>query len=112
MSLLLGIDLGTSSVKCVLAAEDGRILNMAEQEYPILSPYPNWSEQDPESWWQMTVTAIQKLLTNSNVNRQDIKVIGLSGQMHGTVFLGQDDTKSGMNVWRKLLAAEYFLALC
>lgn len=91
MSLLLGIDLGTSSVKCMLAADDGRIIKMAEQEYPILAPAPNWSEQDPESWWQKTVLAIQQLLEGSGIDKNAIKAIGLSGQMHGTVFLDKEN---------------------
>jgi xylulokinase len=89
MAFLLGIDLGTSSVKCMLAAEDGSTWQAAEREYPILTPQAGWSEQDPEAWWRMTVEAVQELLARSGIRGQQVKAIGMSGQMHGSVFLGE-----------------------
>jgi xylulokinase len=89
MAFLLGIDLGTSSVKCILAAEDGSTWQAAEREYPILTPQAGWSEQDPEAWWRMTVEAVQELLARSGVAGHQVKAIGMSGQMHGAVFLDE-----------------------
>jgi xylulokinase len=89
MSFLLGIDLGTSSVKCVLAAEDGSTWTAAEREYPILTGNTGWSEQNPDDWWEMTVEAVQELMARTGVKGREVKAIGMSGQMHGTVFLGE-----------------------
>lgn len=87
MGFLLGIDLGTSSLKCMLAEEDGSTWTVAEREYPILSPNSGWSEQDPEAWWQMTVEAVQDVIARAGVQGSDVKAVGMSGQMHGAVFL-------------------------
>jgi len=54
---LLGIDLGTSSVKCVLVSETGQVLAAAQREYPICTPRPGWAEQEPQAWWQATADA-------------------------------------------------------
>ena len=88
MAYLLGIDLGTSSVKCLLMREDGHVLAVAEREYPIEMPRPGYAEQDPERWWLMTVEAIREILAAAAVKADSIRAIGLSGQMHGTVCLG------------------------
>jgi xylulokinase len=89
MGFLLGIDLGTSSVKCMLAEEDGSTWKVAEREYPILSPNSGWSEQDPQAWWQMTVEAVQDLIARADIKGNEVKAVGMSGQMHGTVFLDE-----------------------
>jgi xylulokinase len=88
MSYLLGLDLGTSSVKCLLADGGGGVRAVAEREYPILAPNPGWAEQEPETWWQMSVEAIQEVLARAEVQASAVRAVGLSGQMHGTVFLG------------------------
>ncbi len=87
MGFLLGIDLGTSSVKCLLAEADGGAWSVAEREYPILTPNSGWAEQDPEAWWQMTVEAVRELLDRVGISRSDVQAVGMSGQMHGSVFL-------------------------
>jgi len=50
MSFILGIDLGTSSVKALLVSEGGEIVASSSEEYPTYSPHPTWAEQDPEEW--------------------------------------------------------------
>ncbi|MBK8045891.1 MAG: xylulokinase [Anaerolineales bacterium] len=83
---LLGIDLGTSSVKVVLAEQDCRIIASAGAEYPILHPQPGFAEQDPEAWWQAAKAAVRTAVAQAGASDQ-IAAIGLSGQMHGTVLL-------------------------
>jgi len=82
---LLGIDLGTSSVKAVVIDERTQLLGIGSQEYPIHVPQPGYAEQDPEDWWKASVTAVQQALAQAD--RPDISAIGLSGQMHGGVLL-------------------------
>src|SRR5436190_9594104 len=88
MSNLLGIDIGTSGTKTLICDEDGKVLATAVAEHPISSPKPGWSEQNPEDWWQATCKATRAVLKKSKVKSADIDAIGLSGQMHGSVFLG------------------------
>ncbi len=87
MSIYLGIDIGTSGTKTLAVKVDGTILASATEEYPLSTPKPGWSEQDPRHWWQATVDGVRKVLKAGNINPADVKGIGLSGQMHGSVFL-------------------------
>src|SRR5262245_56594007 len=87
MSVYLGIDVGTSGTKTLAVREDGEILASATVEYPLHSPRPGWSEQDPEDWWQATIKSIQRVLKEGKVGFAEVRGIGLSGQMHGSVFL-------------------------
>src|SRR5690242_19904816 len=91
MSHLLGIDIGTSGTKTLICDEEGKVLATAMAEHPINSPKPGWSEQNPEDWWQATCRATKAVLKKARVKPADVSGIGLSGQMHGSVFLGDGD---------------------
>ncbi|MBN1993136.1 MAG: xylulokinase [Anaerolineae bacterium] len=95
MSQLLAIDLGTSSVKVLLAAETGKILGQGNAEYPIHRPQPDWAEQNPDDWWRATITAIHQVLSSVGRKSVSLAAIGLSGQMHGTVLLDKEDKLLG-----------------
>jgi len=88
MSHLLGIDIGTSGTKTLVCDEKGKVLATATAEHPIYTPKPGWSEQKPEDWWQSTCSATKAVLKKAKLKPADISGIGLSGQMHGSVFLG------------------------
>jgi xylulokinase len=85
--VLLGIDVGTSGTKALLIDEEGKVLGSSTFEYPLYTPFPSWSEQEPDDWWKATKDAIISLLNKTGVSPKEIKGIGLSGQMHGSVFL-------------------------
>ncbi|HBY98650.1 MAG TPA: xylulokinase, partial [Chloroflexi bacterium] len=87
MSRLLGIDLGTSSVKVLLVDETGQIIGRGSAEYAISHPHPNQAEQNPEEWWQATTLAVRQALASA-AGPANVAAIGFSGQMHGTVLLG------------------------
>jgi xylulokinase len=87
LSYLLGIDLGTSSVKALLLSLDGQICGFAQEGYDISIPFPGYAEQDPDMWWEKTCLAIRKLISRTYVAPSSIKGIGFSGQMHGLVAL-------------------------
>lgn len=89
MNYLLGIDVGTSGTKALLinASKDGEVVASTTKTYPLYTPKPLWAEQEPEDWWQATVAAIRELIETSGVDPKQIKGMGLSGQMHGSVFL-------------------------
>lgn len=88
MPYLLGIDIGTSGTKTLICDERGKVLATAMAEHPIFSPKPGWSEQDPEDWWAATCKATKAVVKKARLKSSDISGIGLSGQMHGSVFLG------------------------
>ncbi|MCA9051913.1 MAG: xylulokinase, partial [Planctomycetaceae bacterium] len=98
MAAFLGIDIGTSGTKTLAVREDGAILASATVEYPLSSPKPGWSEQDPLHWWDASVRSVRQVMKSARLKAADIGGIGLSGQMHGSVFLN----KSG-NVIRPAL---------
>jgi xylulokinase len=90
MSTYIGIDVGTSGTKTLAVREDGKILASATVEYPLYTPQPGWSEQVPEDWWQATIQSVREVLKAGKIKPADVKGIGLSGQMHGSVFLDKD----------------------
>lgn len=90
MPCLLGIDVGTTGAKTILVDHRGKLIARATVEYPLYSPEPGWSEQEPEDWWQATVESIRQVLAESGVSGERIVGLGLSGQMHGSVFLDRD----------------------
>lgn len=89
MSVYLGIDIGTSGTKTLAIRENGEILASATVEYPLSSPRPGWSEQDPDHWWEAAVRSVQAVLHQGQIPPGDVRGIGLSGQMHGSVFLNR-----------------------
>ena len=91
MAYYLGLDIGTSGVKALLITEAGRVAASDTQEYPLYTPQPQWAEQDPEDWWRGTVKATQNVLAKAGVRGEEIAGIGLSGQMHGSVFLDKEN---------------------
>lgn len=89
MTLLLGLDIGTTGAKALLCDEHGQVLATATAEYPLYSPHPLWSEQDPADWWRGAQAALRAVLVN--VEASQIAGLGLTGQMHGAVFLDNAD---------------------
>ncbi len=83
MSVLAGLDVGTTGVKALAISETGEILARVERGYPLSTPHPGWAEQDPEDWWRAAQEALAELPATD--------AVGLSGQMHGLVCLGEDD---------------------
>ena len=91
MSHYLGIDIGTSGTKTLLIDESGKVIAEADATYPMEQPKPGWTQQDPEDWWKATVKTVRAVMRSSGCKPADVKAIGLSGQMHGSVFLDRDD---------------------
>ncbi len=91
MNYLIGIDIGTSATKTVLFDENCAVVASASQEYPLSQPHNGWAEQNPEDWYQATVSTLKAVIEQSGVSAADIKGVGLSGQMHGLVMLDADN---------------------
>jgi xylulokinase len=80
LTTLIGLDVGTSGVKGIALSGDGDVLAVAEEPYPLSTPHPGWSEQEPEDWWRAAQAVLARLPEGP---------VGLSGQMHGLVVLDE-----------------------
>jgi xylulokinase len=84
VSALLGLDVGTGGARAVALDEAGNLVAEASSEYPLHSPRPGWTEQNPEDWWQGAKEALGSVASEVE---DEISGLGLTGQMHGSVFL-------------------------
>lgn len=92
--LLLGLDIGTSSIKAsVVEAQSGKVLASAsypEVEAEIMVPRPGWAEQNPESWWENVRQAVLKCHAQKKYDPNEIAAIGIAYQMHGLVLVDKE----------------------
>jgi xylulokinase len=92
--LLLGIDIGTSSVKVsIIDAASQKIISSAQYpdtESPIISVKPGWAEQSPDMWWDNFQQALNLCHKQSNYSPDDVSAIGIAYQMHGLVLVDKD----------------------
>jgi xylulokinase len=91
MSHVLGLDVSTTATKAVLLDAEGTVHAASSSGYTFETPQPLWSEQDPQLWWDGTITAIRGALAASRVEGDDVEAVGLAGQMHGLVALDRHD---------------------
>jgi xylulokinase len=85
MSAFAGVDVGTTGARAVVVDESGTIMTSASTEYPLHTPRPGWSEQEPADWWNGVKQVLAAVGRDTSIN-----AIGLTGQMHGSVFLDGD----------------------
>lgn len=86
----LGLDVGTGGSRAVCIDEQGTVVASASAEHrPFASPHIGWAEQDPDDWWRASAQAIRGCL--ETISADEIGSVGLSGQMHGSVFLDAHD---------------------
>jgi xylulokinase len=91
MSYLMGIDIGTSSVKVIIIDKNGYVLTLVKSdEYNISCLHSGWAEQDPNDWWYGCRSAIARALSIGRIDSDKINCIGLSGQMHSLVSLDKN----------------------
>src|SRR5215470_6521584 len=86
--MYLGIDIGTSGVKALLVDDSGDITAQASAALSVSRPHPGFSEQNPESWWHATVSAVNSLPSTA---RAAVRAVGLSGEMNGATLLNDRD---------------------
>ena len=87
MSVVIGMDIGTSGTKALAMDPKGIVLASALVEYPLHTPKPGWAEQDPADWKTAAFAALSSLAAQLGARAADVKGVGLTGQMHGSVFL-------------------------
>lgn len=89
MEYLIGIDVGTSATKTVLFDKKGNIIASASREYPLYQPHNGWAEQKPEDWRDAVIATVEEVVKKSGAGKDEVKGIGISGQMHGLVMLDE-----------------------
>jgi xylulokinase len=88
MSVHVGLDVGTGGARAVAVDDAGEVVAEASSEYPLHNPRPGWTEQDPADWWDGAKAALGRVAAEVP---GDVAAIGLTGQMHGSVFLDASD---------------------
>jgi xylulokinase len=83
--MLLGLDLGTGSVKALLLDEGGAVRGEGVASYPVRAPRAGWAESSPEDWWEAVLEAT---VVAVGPRGSEVAAVGLSGQMHGVVLTG------------------------
>ena len=91
MNYLIGIDIGTSGTMVLLLDETGKIVDTGSRAYEFEIPQNGWTEQDPALWWNAIVSIIPELLKNNQIKAEEIKGIGIAGQMHSLVMLDENN---------------------
>ncbi|HAK53977.1 MAG: xylulokinase [Vicinamibacterales bacterium] len=90
---LLGIDVGTGGSRALVIDEAGAVLASATEEHvDFASPQTGWAEQSPDDWWRASRLAVRTALEAASCEAGDVRGIGLSGQMHGSVLLDAADS--------------------
>jgi xylulokinase len=86
MSYVLGLDLGTSSLKGLLFRQDGVLVGEASADYPLLTPQAGYSEQNPAEWRQAAHKVLKTLVSEHEEIKKELVGISFSGQMHSLVY--------------------------
>ena len=87
MTVSIGIDVGTTGSRAIAVDDRGGVVTARTSEYPLLSPRPQWTEQDPADWWRATREVLAAVAEACRGAGQQVVGLGLTGQMHGSVFL-------------------------
>ena len=83
MATLIGVDVGTSGTRALAVTTEGELVAEANRPHDLVTPRPGWSEQDPAQWWDATKAVLAEVAPQAG----DVIGLGLTGQMHGSVFL-------------------------
>jgi xylulokinase len=89
MAYFLGIDTSTTGSKALLIDERGEVIAAASSPHTLQTPRPLWSEQDPREWWEAVSASIRSVLEQAGTHGEQIRAVGLTGQMHGLVLLDE-----------------------
>jgi xylulokinase len=91
---LLGIDIGSSSIKAslveVISGSTKASGQSPAEEMPMLAIESGWAEQDPEMWWEHVIKSVRSAMQRAGVGPGEVRGIGISYQMHGLVVVGKD----------------------
>lgn len=82
--MILGVDIGTTSVKAVLLSSDGQVVAEAAHPHALFSPLPGFAEENPDDWWQGFLNVTASILDGHS--RKDLRAIGISGMVPALVL--------------------------
>lgn len=103
--VIVGLDIGTSSVKVAAFNMDGHLLASASVAVPLYSPFPGWAEQEPQDWWSASCYALRQVL--QNIDSKQVAALGLCGQCPGHVIVDAAGNSIGRAIiWRDQRAQE------
>ncbi|MEG0379639.1 MAG: FGGY family carbohydrate kinase, partial [Eubacterium sp.] len=88
--LMMGIDIGTQSIRMALVDEKGKMVAMRQRSHFIETPKPNWAVQDPSTWWKIIQEECPMLLSENDIKKEEVISIGIDGHMHAAVPVGFD----------------------
>jgi xylulokinase len=117
---LIGLDVGTTGCKAIVFSDDGGILGQGAREYPVLTPRPNWAEQDPEQVWDLAWDALCEAVAAAgadtpvaialSVQGEAVTPVDAGGKALRQTILGMDARTGPQNRWitERLGAEEIF----
>lgn len=99
--LLMGIDVGTQSTRVALLNLEGQVEASASTAQEMMTPKPGWAEQDPDVWWRNVVNNVDRILGRADVSSEEVLAVGVCGQMHATIPLGEEGEllSHGVQLW-------------
>ena len=89
-TLLLGVDIGTSSCKTALFDPEGKVVAQRGCEYPVSYPRKGWAEQDPAQWWEGVCRAVREMISDNGIDPAEIAGIGTDGQSWSAIALDRE----------------------
>jgi len=89
-TLLLGVDIGTSSCKTALFDLEGKVVAQGGCEYPVSYPRRGWAEQDPARWWEGVCQAVREMISDNGIDPAEIAGIGTDGQSWSAIALDRE----------------------
>lgn len=97
---ILALDQGTTSSRAILFDSGGRVVGLAQQEFPQLYPQPGWVEHDPEAIWETQLDAARRALHSAGLTARDVSAIGITNQRETTVVW---DRASGRPIYNAIV---------
>lgn len=91
MRYVLGLDLGTSSLKGLLVNQAGEVVYTTSSDYPLIHPQSGYSEQNPHEWYRAAVEVMANIVETVPDAKEGLEAISFSGQMHSLVLLDEND---------------------
>ncbi len=107
-SHVLALDQGTTSSRAIVFDRSGRIVGLAQQEFPQLFPSPGHVEHDPEAIWESQLATARQALTNAKLQASDMAAIGVTNQRETTILWERDTGRPVANaiVWQSRITSD------
>ncbi|MGZ4107693.1 MAG: gluconokinase [Tumebacillaceae bacterium] len=98
--VVIGLDIGTTSTKAVVFGPRGQIRGVHAVDYPLLSPHPDWAEQDPDAILHAVIDAVRHAMLKSGAQSGDVLAIGMSTAMHSLIVMdAQNEPLTNSIIW-------------